>query len=116
MCIFCKIIHKELPAKVIAEDERFIAFEDINPVAPVHVLIIPKEHIENFQQIDAETMGEMSDFIKGCATKLGIDRSGYRLVTNIGRNGGQEVMHLHFHLLGGGRIVWRDDNVPRKSL
>ena len=109
MCIFCQIAVHRAPAEIILENDAFMAFRDINPVAPVHVLVIPKRHISNFNGIEAEEMGELSRFIQEVAKILELDRSGYRLVTNIGKNGGQEVMHLHWHLLGGGKIVWEEN-------
>lgn len=106
MCIFCEIAAHRVPAEIVMENEHFMAFNDINPVAPVHVLIIPKRHIPDFNQIEAGEMGNMDLFIQKVARELGLDKSGYRLVTNIGNHGGQEVMHLHWHLLGGGKLLW----------
>jgi len=106
VCIFCQIAANRAPKSVVLENERFVAFDDIAPVAPVHVLIIPKRHIVSFDEVDAETMREMTGFIQEVARKVGVDKSGYRLVTNVGRNGGQEVLHMHWHLLGGGKIRW----------
>ena len=106
MCVFCKIVNKEIPSNTVAENELFYAFHDINPKAPVHVLIIPKEHIVDFHHINGELMGKMTLFIQEVATKLGIHESGYRVISNIGENGGQEVHHLHIHLLGGAKLRW----------
>ena len=106
MCIFCKIVNKEIPSSVVLEDENFLAFKDINPSAPVHILIIPKNHIESFNDVDGETMAKMTPFIKEVAKKVGVFEDGYRLITNINDNGGQEVKHLHFHLLGGTKLAW----------
>lgn len=106
MCIFCKIINGEIPSNKILENDNFLAFHDINPIAPIHILIIPKIHVERFQDVQAEMMASMTPFIQEVATKMGLDESGYRLVTNNGKDGGQEVPHLHFHLLGGGRLKW----------
>lgn len=97
--IFEKIADKEIPAKIVLENDEFMAFDDINPKAPVHVLIIPKKYVKDFNGINAELMGKMSEFILQVAEKLGVKNSGYRLITNIGADGGQEVPHLHFHLL-----------------
>jgi histidine triad (HIT) family protein len=108
MCIFCKIIAGEIPNKTVLEDDNFLAFEDINPQAKIHVLIIPKEHIESFEDMPADVMAGMTPFIQKVASKMGVNQSGYRLITNIGDEGGQEVKHIHFHLLGGeqlGRLV-----------
>lgn len=101
MCIFCKIIDGEIPNKTVLEDEDFLAFEDINPLAKVHVLVIPKEHYDSFDVIPSSLMGKMTEFIQKIALKLNIKEDGYRLITNIGTHGGQEVKHLHFHILAG---------------
>jgi len=101
MCIFCQIIDGKIPNKTVLEDDNFLAFEDINPVAKVHVLIIPKAHIKSFNEITPEIMANMTIFIQKVAQELGVKDDGYRLVTNIGQNGGQEVEHIHFHLLAG---------------
>lgn len=108
MCIFCKIIEGEIPNKTVLENENFLAFEDINPQAAIHVLIIPKVHIESFNEMTPNIMAEMTTFIQEVALTLGVKSDGYRLITNIGNNGGQEVGHIHFHLLAGeklGRLV-----------
>ena len=108
MCIFCKIVAGEIPNKTILEDENFLAFEDINPSAKVHALIIPKEHHASFDVFPPKAMGEMTEFIQKVAQKLNVKEGGYRLITNIGDHGGQEVHHLHFHLLAGeyvGKLV-----------
>jgi histidine triad (HIT) family protein len=104
MCIFCKVVSKELPGKIEFEDERYMAFYDINPKAPVHLLIIPKKHIENLNDIDESEIGIVADMAliaKNLAKKLGIDKTGYRVVINNGPDSGQEVYHIHMHLLGG---------------
>jgi histidine triad (HIT) family protein len=104
MCIFCKIVNGELPAKVVYEDSKVMAFHDINPQAPVHVLVIPKEHIETLNDLEdkhRELIGHIFLVIKKIAKELGIDESGYRVLVNCNRDGGQEIYHLHFHLLGG---------------
>jgi len=106
MCIFCKIVTKEIPSNVVLENENALAFHDINPQAPVHILVIPKKHIESFQEVDANTMAELTSFIQEVAKKVGVDQTGYRIITNIGENGGQEVKHLHFHILGGTKLKW----------
>ena len=106
MCLFCKIVNKEIPANIELENDDFMAFHDINPIAPIHVLIIPKTHVENFQEISPEMMAKATTFIQEVAKKMGLDKDGYRLLTNIGKNGGQEVMHLHFHLVGGTKLRW----------
>ena len=117
MCIFCKIVNGELPNNTVHENDEFLAFHDIYPKAPIHVLVIPKKHVTSFHEVDGDTMAKMTPFIQEVAEKLGVDQSGYRLVTNIGSDGGQEVFHLHFHLLGGGKLRWdhsRED--PHKAL
>ena len=106
MCIFCNIIEGKIGADKVLENEKFLAFKDINPIAPIHILIIPKEHIESFNEVSAETMGEMTEFIKEVAKKVGVFKEGYGIITNINDNGGQEVKHLHFHLLGGAKLNW----------
>ena len=106
MCIFCKIVAEEIPSDVVFEDENFLAFKDINPIAPIHFLIIPKEHIDSFQEIGGLDLGRMGLFIQELVKKYDLDKKGYRLVTNIGEDGGQEVKHLHFHLLAGAKLKW----------
>lgn len=106
MCLFCKIVKKEIPANIELENDDFLAFHDINPIAPIHLLIIPKIHVKNFQEIKPELMAKMTNFIQEVAKKIELDKDGYRLLTNIGQNGGQEVMHLHFHLVGGAKLKW----------
>ena len=103
-CIFCKIVAKEIPSQVLYEDGEIIAFNDINPVAPVHILIIPKKHIFSIKDItdtDQELIGKIFILIQKLAAEKGIADTGFRVVTNSGSDGGQEVGHLHFHLIGG---------------
>jgi histidine triad (HIT) family protein len=118
VCIFCKIVEGEIPSNKILENDDFIAFHDINPAAPVHVLVIPKVHVDSFSSIGAEVMAKMTPFIQEVAQKLSLDKNGYRLITNIGEDGGQEVKHLHFHILGGGKLVWKhfEQNDPHKNI
>lgn len=106
MTIFSKIINGELPCNKVLENDNFLAFHDINPKAPIHILIIPKVEVENFHQVTPEIMAGMTSFIHEVAELLGLDKNGYRLITNNGSDGGQEVMHLHFHLLGGAKLRW----------
>ncbi|PHQ65334.1 MAG: histidine triad nucleotide-binding protein [Sulfurimonas sp.] len=106
MCLFCKIVNKEIPSNIILEDDNFIAFHDINPKAPVHILAIPKVHVDSFNDISGAMMSNMTEFIQKIAQEVKIDNSGYRVITNIGDNGGQEVKHLHFHILGGAKLKW----------
>ena len=108
MWIFCKIEKGEIPNQTIIEDEKFLAFNEINPNRKIHVLIIPKEHYDSFDVMPPKVMASMTEFIQKVASKLDVRQSGYRLITNIGDDGGQEVHHLHFHLIGGepvGRLV-----------
>jgi histidine triad (HIT) family protein len=118
MCLFCKIVNKEIPSNIILEDENFIAFHDINPKAPVHVLAIPKVHVDSFNEVSPEIMSNMTSFIQKVAQELNIEKSGYRVITNIGENGGQEVKHLHFHILGGAKLKWDhfSDSDPKNML
>ena len=106
MCIFCKIVAGEIPAKKVLGNDKFLAFYDINPIAPIHILIIPKKHIESFNEVSAENMADITLFIKEVAKEVGVFEDGYRIITNINENGGQEVKHLHFHLLGGTKLSW----------
>ncbi|MCX6760527.1 MAG: histidine triad nucleotide-binding protein [Candidatus Nealsonbacteria bacterium] len=108
-CIFCQIAKKELPATIIYEDESFVAFKDINPIAPIHYLIIPKKHITSINHLelqDKELMGELFLAAKKIAKTQGIADNGYRLVFNVGKDSGQMVDHLHLHLLGGKKLLW----------
>jgi histidine triad (HIT) family protein len=104
MCLFCKIIDGDIPNKTVLENDNFLAFEDINPQAKIHVLIIPKVHIQSFNEMTPNIMSEMTSFIQEVALTLGVKSDGYRLITNIGQNGGQEVGHIHFHLLAGEQL------------
>jgi len=106
MCIFCKIINNEIPSNIILENDDFIAFHDINPKAPIHVLAIPKIHVDSFNEVSPQSMKGMTKFIQDVAKEMGIDKSGYRVITNVGDNGGQEVKHLHFHIVGGAKLAW----------
>lgn len=108
-CLFCKIIRREIPATVVAENDLALAFDDINPQAPVHVLIIPKEHVERAQDLGAEhaaSLAAVFELSREVAVKKRLDEKGYRLVINNGRGAGQEVFHLHLHLLGGRGMSW----------
>lgn len=104
MCIFCKIASGEIPSKKILENDAFLAFYDINPQATIHALVIPKEHYKDFNEVPAQAMAEMTLFIQEVVEVLGVKESGYRLITNIGSDGGQEVAHLHLHILGGEKL------------
>ena len=103
-CIFCKIIKKELPADIVYEDEDVIAFRDIHPVAPVHVLVIPKKHISSLVYLNEEdqmVIGKIYITINKIAEMEGIKENGFRVIANCGKDGGQLIGHIHFHLLGG---------------
>ena len=107
MCLFCKIVNKEIPADVVYENDKVIAFKDINPQAKVHVLIVPKVHIENVKGITDENkdvLGDIHKMANDVAKKLGVYESGYRLITNCGKDAGQTVMHLHYHLIAGEKL------------
>ncbi len=106
MCIFCKIVQGEIPCNKVHESDEFLAFHDINPKAPIHILVIPKKHVEKFQDITPQLMAKMTPFIQEVAKMLELDQRGYRLIANNGEDGGQEVMHLHFHILGGTKLLW----------
>ena len=108
-CIFCKIIKKEIPAKTVFEDNKVLAFEDVKPQAPVHIVIIPKAHIERLSDINeghAATMGRLITAANTIAKEKKIAPSGYRVVINCGKDAGQAVPHLHLHLLGGRAFGW----------
>ncbi len=107
--IFSKIIRKEIPAKIVWEDELCLAFHDVSPQAPVHVLVIPKKPILSLEQLaaeDAPLLGHLWLTIQQVARQLQISDSGYRVVVNCGKDGGQSVDHLHFHILGGRSLAW----------
>jgi histidine triad (HIT) family protein len=106
MCIFCKIVKGEIPSNKVHENDDFLAFHDVNPKAPIHILVIPKTHIEKFQNATPELMAKITPFIQEVAKILELDQRGYRLIVNNGEDGGQEVMHLHFHMLGGTKLLW----------
>ncbi len=114
-CIFCKIVEKEIPAKIAYEDEKILCFHDLDPQAPVHVLIIPKKHISSLDAVtgvgtdgdkeDQQLLGYLLCKVKDIAAELGLE-NGYRLVNNCGEDGMQTVQHLHFHLLGKRKMIW----------
>ena len=113
-CIFCKIVRKEIPSKGVYEDDLVYAFHDINPVAPVHILIVPKKHIFGIQTLEEEDkplVGHMFYIARKIGEELGLAsptdlKGGYRLVFNVGENSGQSVFHLHLHLIGGRPMSW----------
>ncbi len=103
-CLFCKIIKGEIPSQKVYEDEEILAFKDIHPAAPIHILVIPKKHIDSLVQMqieDEEMIGRIYHVINNIAEEQGFKENGYRVIVNCGKDGGQEVMHLHFHLLAG---------------
>jgi Diadenosine tetraphosphate (Ap4A) hydrolase and other HIT family hydrolases len=107
-CIFCKIINGDIPSTKVYEDDNVLAFNDLNPIAPVHVLIIPKTHIESANAVDENNslaVAKLFEKIPVIAKKLNLT-NGYRVITNCGSDGGQSVLHLHFHLLGGKQLPW----------
>jgi len=103
-CLFCKIIEGKLPSEIVYEDELTVAFKDIHPQAPIHVLIVPKTHLETLNEAsasDKDYLGQMLLTAKEIAAGQGLSERGYRLIVNVGRDGGQLVGHLHMHLVGG---------------
>ncbi len=108
-CLFCRIARRELPAKILFEDERVLAFEDMRPQAPVHVLVIPKAHFASLNDAPEGSealLGELLLAARRAARDTGIAETGYRVVLNTGRDSGQEILHIHFHVLGGRRLHW----------
>ena len=106
-CIFCKIANKEINSDFVYEDDEIIAFKDINPAAPIHILVIPKKHIESIIDLtdeDEMLVGKMYTAVRKIAKKLNIEESGFRLIVNCGKDAGQEVPHLHFHILAGKKL------------
>lgn len=106
-CIFCKIIKGEIPSSKVYEDEEILAFNDINPAAPIHVLVIPKKHIASLAEMkdgEEKIIGKIYKVINQIAEKQGFKEQGYRVIVNCGKDGGQEVGHLHFHLLAGKQL------------
>lgn len=103
-CIFCRIVDRKIPSTIVYEDDNVLAFKDINPVAPVHVVIVPKQHIANVNELtpeNASVLGEIHLAAKRIAEDAGIADKGYRLINNCGADAGQTVFHLHYHLIGG---------------
>ncbi len=103
-CLFCKIVKGEVPSTKVYEDEEILAFKDINPAAPIHILVIPKKHIASLADMekeDEQVVGRIYGVINQLAEEQGFKQNGYRVIVNCGKDAGQEVMHLHFHLLAG---------------
>jgi histidine triad (HIT) family protein len=106
-CLFCRIIRGEIPAKLLAETAECVAFRDIDPQAPTHIVVVPRAHIPTLADVtDPLILGQMTRVATELARSEGIGETGYRVVVNSGRDGGQTVFHLHMHLLGGRRMTW----------
>ncbi|GAA0569595.1 histidine triad nucleotide-binding protein [Halomonas salifodinae] len=108
-CLFCKIINREIPADIVYEDEHMLAFNDINPQAPTHMLIIPKRHIatlNDLEEADLALVGRLQYTAAKLAKEAGFAEEGYRVVMNCNEKGGQTVYHIHMHLMGGRRFTW----------
>ena len=106
-CLFCRIVSREIPATIIAEDEHSLAFRDIGPKAPTHVLVVPKAHVASLDEVsDPALVGRLMVMAAEIARQEGIAATGYRVVANTNADGGQTVFHLHVHLLGGRRLQW----------
>ena len=106
-CLFCKIIKGEIPSTKVYEDDEILAFNDINPAAPIHILVIPKKHIASLAHMEKEDeaiVGKIYGVINKIAEEEGFKESGYRVIVNCGKDAGQEVMHLHFHILAGAKF------------
>lgn len=105
-CLFCRIAEGSIPATIVEETGSSLAFRDINPQAPTHVLIIPRQHVESLNEVDdSQMMGDLVELAQHVAVTEGLE-NGWRLVANVGRDGGQTVFHLHLHMLGGRRMGW----------
>ncbi|GEM_PF-321307 len=108
-CIFCKIVNGEISSRKVYEDEKVLAFHDINPQAPIHILVIPKKHIMTIREVNEDDKDLLFSIIKTCnkiADDMGIGEKGFRIVVNTNPYGGQTVYHLHFHLIGGRQMRW----------
>lgn len=106
-CVFCKIIKGEIPSEKVYEDEEVLAFKDIQPAAPIHILVIPKKHIENLLEVkeeDSYLIAHIYQVINKIAKDMNIEKEGFRVIVNCGKDAGQEVMHVHFHLLAGRKL------------
>lgn len=105
-CLFCRIAERRIPSTVVYEDPEVVAFKDIQPVAPFHVLVIPRKHVGSIADADAATLGKVGVTAAKIARDAGHEAGGYRVVTNVGRDAGQSVDHLHFHVLAGRGMGW----------
>ena len=106
-CLFCKIVNKEIPSTKVYEDDEILAFKDINPIAPVHILVIPKKHYNDITELpenEAEIIAKIHVVINKIAKEQGISEIGFRIINNCKEDGGQEVKHIHFHLIGGKKL------------
>lgn len=106
-CVFCKIIDGKIPSEKVYEDNNIVAFKDINPAAPIHILVVPKKHIATLLEVteeDSYLISEIFKAINKIAKKLNIDKEGFRVIANCGKDSGQEVMHIHFHVLAGKKL------------
>ena len=109
-CVFCKIVKGEIPSKKVYEDDEILAFYDINPIAKVHVLVIPKMHIKSLQELKEENkdlLFHLFEKINEVAKIVGVDKTGFRVISNVGEDAGQAVKHLHFHIIGGEKLPTR---------
>lgn len=104
MNVFEKIVSGEIPSNKVLENDEFLAFYDINPKAPIHILAIPKICVKDFHNANPDMLGRLSSFIQDVAKHIGLDKNGYRIISNIGNDGSQEIPHLHFHILGGEKL------------
>jgi histidine triad (HIT) family protein len=108
-CIFCKIIKKEIPSQLVYENEQIIVIKDIEPVAPIHLLLIPKVHIDNIcdpKLLDRELMGDIIKGIQEVTQNLGLKENGFRIIVNYGSDAGEAVPHLHWHVISGRKFAW----------
>jgi histidine triad (HIT) family protein len=108
-CLFCGVVSGDVPAQIVHASDNVVAFRDINPQAPTHILLIPREHLESMRELDdahGHVLAELFQVAAHLAKAEGVDRTGWRLVSNVGPDSGQSVLHLHFHLLGGRRMAW----------
>jgi len=106
-CLFCKIVKGEIPSEKVYEDEEVLCFKDINPAAPIHILVIPKKHITSLLEVkpeDSKLIAKIYDVINKIAKDMQIEKNGFRVIVNCGKGAGQEVMHLHFHVLAGKKL------------
>ena len=106
-CIFCKIINEEISSEIVYEDQKVIAFKDINPAAPIHILVVPKKHIETLLDVseeDKDLISYIYQVINKIAKEQNFAQNGFRVIANCGKDSGQEVMHIHFHVIGGKKL------------